>query len=199
MVHRGFQTAWDEIADGVLGTIEEALEEFPDFDIVFAGGSMGGAVATLGAANARAAGHEVDLYTFGSPRVGNDILSDFITNQPGAEYRVTHNEDPVPRLPPTTLFPAYRHISPEYWLTGEPADPDHWPVEDIKVCEGNASRECIARPGNGNNILDHTFYLGSLECWAEDAAGTFGVSDIPPEIQEEILKNAEAETNAVPV
>jgi hypothetical protein len=199
MAHQGFQTAWDEIADGVFSAIEEGLAEFPDFDIVFAGGSMGGAVATLGAANARAAGYAVDLYTFGSPRIGNGPLSDFITNQPGAVYRVTHNQDPVPRLPPMTLFPAYRHISPEYWLTGEPADPDHWPVEDIKVCEGNDSRDCIANLRNGSDLMDHTFYLGGLECWAEGGEGTFGVSPIPADLQQQVLANADAESTAVPV
>lgn len=187
MVHRGFQTAWEEIAKDVLGAIKDALIDFPGYDIVFAGESMGGAVATLGAANIRAAGYKVDLYTFGSPRVGNKVLVDFITKQPGARYRVTHNEDPVPRLPPRKLFPAYGHISPEYWLTGSPANPDRWPVKNIKVCPGNANNKCNANINNGQNMTDHTHYLGSLECWKPGSAHLYGVSSIPPGITEVII------------
>ncbi len=82
--------------------------------MVATGHSLGGAVATLAAAYLRAAGNAVDLYTYGSPRVGNDAFANFVSAQAGLEIRVTHLDDPVPRLPP--LLFSYRHTSPEYWL-----------------------------------------------------------------------------------
>lgn len=171
MVHRGFHRAWSEISESVRDTLRDAESRYPGYSIVFTGGSFGGAIATYGAANLRAAGYAIDLYTYGSPRIGNGILSNFITNQPGARYRVTHGEDPVPRLPPTMLFPAYRHISPEYWLTGDPADPDHWPLEEITICEGDWNLKCNGNPLNGLNWSDHTYYFGPVECWDSQTTG----------------------------
>lgn len=186
-IHLGFQRAWNEISEEVLLSIQQAFLAHPDYSLVFVGGSMGGAVATVGAAYLREAGYTIDLYTYGAPRVGNGILSDFITNQPGLERRVTHNADPVPRLPPTNLFPSYRHISPEIWIQGEPTNPDQWPVEDISVCEGNWNRECNANPSNPCDMADHTFYFGSLECWNPEAVGAIETLSIPPFVQAEVI------------
>lgn len=52
-------------------------------------------------------------YTFGSPRLGNKALSSFISNS-GVNFRVTHLDDPVPRLP--LLLQGYTHIAPEYHI-----------------------------------------------------------------------------------
>ncbi|CAH0028958.1 unnamed protein product [Clonostachys rhizophaga] len=177
-IHSGFSTAWNEISHDVFATLEEQVSEHPDYDIIITGGSLGGAVATIAAAHIRAAGYQADLYTYGSPRIGNDVLVDFITGQPGKSYRVTHRHDLVPRVPPPVSFlpgwAEYRHVSPEYWLQGEPSDPNNWPIKDIKICEGNWNRSCISTPGNpidwdfespGN---DHLNYFGSLTCWNDE-------------------------------
>jgi hypothetical protein len=190
LIHGGFQLAWSEIADSVLNTLQAAVSRYQDYDIVFTGGSLGGAVATVAGANLRAAGYDVDIYSYGSPRIGNDILSEFIQQQPGKIYRVTHNQDPVPRLPPTALFDKYRHISPEYWLHGRPEDIDHWPTDNIKICEGGWSRECIASPLNGWNLSDHQSYFGSLQCWIP---GTAEDCVIPEDAQAQLLALAEAD------
>ncbi|CAG9996465.1 unnamed protein product [Clonostachys byssicola] len=178
-IHTGFSTAWDEISRDVFTTLEEQVSKHPDYDIIITGGSLGGAVATIAAAHIREAGYQADLYTYGSPRIGNGVLVDFITQQPGKSYRVTHRHDLVPRIPtPNVLWwpdwPQYRHVSPEYWLQGEPSDPNNWPIEDIKICEGNWSRECIASPSNPVDLdfsgsgNDHLNYFGSLTCWNDE-------------------------------
>ncbi|CAG9944718.1 unnamed protein product [Clonostachys rosea f. rosea IK726] len=177
-IHTGFSTAWDEISHDVLATLEEQKSKHPDYDIIVTGGSLGGAVATVAAAHIREAGYQADLYTYGSPRIGNGVLVDFITQQPGKSYRVTHRHDLVPRIPtpiiPLPDWPEYRHVSPEYWLQGEPTDPNDWPIEDIKICEGNFNFECISTPFNPIdwNLLDpkndHRNYFGSLTCWNDE-------------------------------
>lgn len=55
---------------------------FPEYpEIFFTGHSLGGALATVAVADLTAEGtvnhtlHPVHLYTFGSPRVGNEILA----------------------------------------------------------------------------------------------------------------------------
>ncbi|KAK7954028.1 lipase [Apiospora saccharicola] len=119
-----------------------ATKANPDYKIVFTGHSLGAAIATVAAAYERAAGHAIDLYTYGSPRVGNRAFVDFVTKQAGFEYRVTHLADPVPRLPP--IFANYRHTSPEYWLSTGDANTINYTAADIKVCDGYANIQCNA-------------------------------------------------------
>ena len=48
--------------------------------------------------------------------VGNANFATFVTDQTSnSNYRVTHTNDPVPKLPGYLL--GFRHISPEYWIT----------------------------------------------------------------------------------
>ncbi|KLU84832.1 hypothetical protein MAPG_03867 [Magnaporthiopsis poae ATCC 64411] len=60
---------------------------------------------------------------------------------PGNEYRLTHENDAVPRLPP--LFFGYRHTSTEYWLNGGDSVSFQYGLQNIKVCQGNANLGCI--------------------------------------------------------
>ncbi|KAI1084118.1 alpha/beta-hydrolase [Whalleya microplaca] len=141
LVHTGFFTAWNEIAEGVLAGLATARAAHPDYPIVFTGHSLGGAVSTLGAAYARKEGYSnVDVYSYGSPRVGNKAFAAFVTDQAGAEFRVTHLDDPVPRLPPVII--NYRHTSPEYWLSTGEASTTSYAVADIQVCQGYANLNC---------------------------------------------------------
>ena len=140
LVHTGFKVAWDEIRDEVFEAVASAKQQNPDFKIVVTGHSLGGALATLASGYLRKANYALDMFTYGAPRVGNQAFASFITSQKGREYRITHLDDIVPKLPPMIL--GYRHTSPEYWLyTGEDTTVDYG-VEDIKVCEGTASLKC---------------------------------------------------------
>ncbi|KAK8136253.1 triacylglycerol lipase precursor [Apiospora sp. TS-2023a] len=142
LLHAGFAGAYKEIAAPLATALAAATKANPDYKIVFTGHSLGAAVATVAAAYERAAGHAVDLYTYGSPRVGNRAFVDFVTKQAGFEYRVTHLADPVPRLPP--IFANYRHTSPEYWLSTGDANTIDYTAADIKVCDGYANIQCNA-------------------------------------------------------
>ncbi len=54
------------------------------------------------------------MYTFGSPRIGNDMFAKFLQSSlpsPNAIMRLTHNKDPVPHLPP--MSKAFYHSSQE--------------------------------------------------------------------------------------
>lgn len=117
----------------MLDAIKRLRQENPDYKLVITGHSLGGAVATLAAAVFRKQGLELTLYTFGSPRVGNEALAKYISAS-GTNFRVTHLNDPVPRLPPLTL--GYRHIEPEYHIfSGDaPVGP-----ENIKVFAGTVN------------------------------------------------------------
>lgn len=108
-----------------------------------------------------ACSYPCDVYTVGSPRVGNLDFVQFVTAQAGAEYRATHYDDPVPRLPPIVL--GYFHTSPEYWLEAGPATKIDYPIDDIASCMGYANTSCNA----GTSGFDgdaHVYYFQYLSC-----------------------------------
>ncbi|KAF2667983.1 hypothetical protein BT63DRAFT_457286 [Microthyrium microscopicum] len=54
------------------------------------------------------------LYAYGMPRGGNQQVVEFITKQ-GNNFRITHTNDAVPKLPPESG--TWKHISPEYYIS----------------------------------------------------------------------------------
>ncbi|KAK0635336.1 putative triacylglycerol lipase precursor, partial [Bombardia bombarda] len=156
LIHTGFATGWAEVSANVTKAVAAAKAANPSYQLVVTGYSLGGAIATLAAAYLRKGGYAADLYTFGCPRVGNDVFAAYVTGQAGAEYRVTHTDDPVPRLPPIIF--NYRHTSPEYWLTDDAEMPT---VAEVEVCPGYANTSCNA----GTTGLDtdaHGQYFGQI-------------------------------------
>ncbi|KAB5547318.1 Alpha/Beta hydrolase protein [Coniochaeta sp. 2T2.1] len=174
-VHTGFNAAWAEVSSSVKSGVTAALKANPGFAVVATGHSLGGAVATLAAAALRSSA-SVDLYTYGSPRVGNDAFANFVSSQPGLETRVTHLDDPVPRLPP--LLFGYRHTSPEYWLYTGGATTTAYGVEDVRVCSGSANVGCNAGT-LGLDVFAHLYYLGPI-------SGCSGGFDFRKRAEEEI-------------
>jgi predicted lipase len=130
--HTGFWQSWKDAQGRVVPAVKQASAAFPTYKVTVTGHSLGGAIATLAAASLRNAGYSVALYTFGSPRIGGSKISTYITNQLGGNYRVTHWNDPVPKLPLLTM--GYVHVSPEYYIN----KPNRQDVQagDMKVYEG---------------------------------------------------------------
>lgn len=168
-------TAWQETSAAVLASVQSARAANPSYRVVATGHSLGGAVATLAAAYLRRSGIPADLYTYGSPRVGNPAFASFVTAQAGAEWRVTHGADPVPRLPPAAW--GYQHTVPEYWLgTGGPMT-TNYAAGDVKLCQGLVDAGCNAGT-LGLDIIAHLFYLGdTTACNNLLGRGEGGISD----------------------
>ncbi|KAI1444830.1 alpha/beta-hydrolase [Annulohypoxylon stygium] len=177
LTHAGFLTAYKEIASDVSAALKTAVAAQPTYKIIFTGHSLGGAVATIAAGYARKQGYAADLYTYGSPRVGNDAFVGFVTNQTGSEYRVTHLDDPVPRLPPIIL--DYRHTSPEYWLSDGTANTTSYAAKDIKVCAGFANTDCNAGTG-GLDVDAHLHYFEAISGCGAD--GLSWKRDVPANV-----------------
>lgn len=68
-------------------------------NIFITGHSLGGAIAQLAALELATIGHNVTLYTFGSPRVGDAGFVNAINRVVSNHYRVTSIRDPVPHVP----------------------------------------------------------------------------------------------------
>lgn len=164
-VHSGFNAAWNEIKDSLYSFVDTAKQTYPNYTVVVTGHSLGGAVATIATAHLRATGTPCSLYTFGSPRVGNQDFVDFVAGQEGAQFRVTHASDPVPRVPPTwSLLGKYRHLSPEYWLTVDDWEnllPSAVNVANFQVCVGTENGACNAGT-DGLDFSAHSWYLRTI-------------------------------------
>ena len=148
---QGFWESWVEARTGVVATLKATAAKYPSSKVVVTGHSLGAAIAELAAAEIKKAGTPADLYTFGSPRVSGAALADFVSNQGmGSIYRVTHLNDPVPRLPPTAL--GFVHVRPEYYISSgntvvpTPAD----------ITEFTGSNDLRGNAGNNPLALDLT-------------------------------------------
>ena len=107
-VHRGFKAAllevWTDLEDYVSNLQKNNLK------IWITGHSLGAALATLAADRY---GNVQGLYTYGSPRVGDqDFKKDFNVNT----YRFVNNSDIVTKVPPSGM---YYHIGELKYIDSE--------------------------------------------------------------------------------
>ena len=107
-VHLGFRNALDR----VWPEVEDCLSAW-EGRIVFAGHSLGGALATL-AASARPPDA---VYTFGSPRVGDSEFARTLSDV--RLFRVINALDMVTGVPPADPPSPFRHAGDRYWMTEE--------------------------------------------------------------------------------
>jgi hypothetical protein len=101
-VHGGFSRVYDSIDAGVTSAIRGLGASPTTIHVV--GHSLGGAIATIAASRLSQNGHNVKLYTFGSPRVGLGLFAGAATDRirPENVFRVHHTADPVTMAP---IFP----------------------------------------------------------------------------------------------
>jgi len=107
-VHRGFKAAlsevWTDLEDHISSLQKNNLK------IWITGHSLGAALGTLAAARY---GKAQGLYTFGSPRVGDqDFKKAFNVNT----YRFVNNSDIVTKVPPSNM---YRHVGELRYIDSE--------------------------------------------------------------------------------
>lgn len=108
-VHRGFKKEVDDL----WPSLEKALK-VNDKPLWFTGHSLGGAMATICAGRcflSSIPSNPTQLYTFGSPRVGNRR---YVNHVKLDYYRWVNNNDVVTRVPPAWL--GYRHTGQEMYL-----------------------------------------------------------------------------------
>lgn len=108
-VHRGFKREVDDL----WPRLERALKD-NEKPLWFAGHSLGGAMATICAGRCKLAeipSNPEAIYSFGSPRVGNNRYINFVKVD---HYRWVNNNDIVTRVPPRWM--GYRHCGRELYF-----------------------------------------------------------------------------------
>lgn len=157
--HQGFYTGWKLIEADVVMKVAEQVKKYPDYKLVVTGHSLGAALATLAAGHFRKneeLREKTELYTFGSPRVGNKKLAEFLTAQSDLSYRITNKADPVVRIPPR--WTGYYHMSPEYWMRDHGMDPS---TEDFTVLTGLHNKHGSSGK-HAVSFKQHDEYLGDI-------------------------------------
>ncbi|TLD15206.1 hypothetical protein PspLS_10749 [Pyricularia sp. CBS 133598] len=161
-VHYGIKLTYDIIEGQLMNALATARAQWPSYQLVATGHSIGAGVATVAAARLRnRLNVDIQLYTFGSPRVGNDAFANFVTNQNrGRNYRVTHYDDVVAALPPA--WAGFAHVSPEYWLRRKDASDFNYPLSEVVVCEGINPKGCRNSKGTTLSGKAHGEYFGQV-------------------------------------
>lgn len=112
-VHSGFARALENIWYRIEPKILESIR-FSQRPVTFTGHSLGGALASI--ASARFAFHrpgKINLYTFGSPRVGDEsFVATFERVVNGESFRFSNNNDAVTTLPPW----PYEHLGKKIYI-----------------------------------------------------------------------------------
>ena len=117
-VHSGFYTAYYSVSSQVKSAVKSLLAAHgPKTPILFTGHSLGGALATFAILDIKRSLNPqgpLKFYSFGSPRIGNDVFTDyFMKLLPEVYYRVTHYTDVVVQIPPRQM--GFNHAGNEAW------------------------------------------------------------------------------------
>jgi Lipase (class 3) len=164
-VHSGFYEAYSFLQEGLMAVMISMIDTYPNSSILVTGHSLGGAIALLAALDIKTyfeiPPENFTLYTFGQPRVGDKVFSDFVWSQLSSSnyYRVVHYDDMVPHVPPQAGT-QYRHAGHEVWYPSRQFD------GKFKVCINKAglpeNKSCSSSLWFTTGIAAHRAYLGLL-------------------------------------
>ena len=108
-LHRGFRDAAEKLLDAIYddGWLCKKNVCKIEHTVYLTGHSLGGAIAQIIGMWLHQKGHNVQIFTFGSPKV----TTTFRFNEP-RHWRVAFDSDPVPFLPPYPYVHSGIHIDP---------------------------------------------------------------------------------------
>jgi hypothetical protein len=128
----------------------------PGYELWVTGHSLGAAMASIAATTIATTklfdADKIKLVTFGQPRVGDHSYATLVDSTIAYSYRIIHQNDIVPTVPPSWLFNYYHHKS-EVWYNNNMAD-----GKTFKECDDDENRHC-SEGAIDLNILDHLFYF----------------------------------------
>ncbi|KAK7201939.1 lipase precursor-like protein [Novymonas esmeraldas] len=168
-VHAGFQASYLSLRGVTRSTVLRLASEYPTYQVVFTGHSLGGAMAVLAAADVQEQLNALDnaslvkpvsLYTFGAPRVGNAAFATWVDGMlaNSASYRITQGRDPVVRLP--AWFFGFIHTTSEVFYPERGSD-------KMVLCNDSPGREDPQCSLRMFSVVpeDHIYYFGDVvEC-----------------------------------
>ncbi|KAB1214045.1 Lipase [Morella rubra] len=168
MVHHGFYYAYHNttIRPVVINAVERAKELYGEIPILVTGHSMGGAMAAFCGLDLKVnhEAREVQVVTFGQPRIGNAVFASCYSKLVPNTIRVTNDHDIVPHLPPFYhYFPqkTYHHFPREVWLYNIGLGSLDYQIE--KVCDDTGEDPTCSRQVSLMTCL--CFVFDTLPCY----------------------------------
>lgn len=165
MVHRGFYAAYHNttLREQVVAAVQSIKQLRSDLEVTITGHSMGGAMAAFCALDLTVnyGVKNIEVYTFGQPRLGNAVFAAFYIATVPRTIRVTHAHDLVVHLPPYYVRmgeKTYHHFPNEVWLYKISVDRLHYEFEQI--CDSSGEDPYCSRSVSGNSVADHLNYYG---------------------------------------
>ncbi|XP_024528305.1 lipase [Selaginella moellendorffii] len=166
-VHHGFYSAYHNTSmrASIMAAISYIEQTRHGLKYMVTGHSMGGALASFCAldliVNYKVSTDDVEIVTFGQPRLGNTVFAKFFSKHLPRAIRMTHGHDMVPHLPPYLSFlgaRSYHHFAREVWITTLSIGILTFEYE--RVCDSSGEDPTCSRSVSGNSIEDHFIYLG---------------------------------------
>ncbi|WOL17826.1 hypothetical protein Cni_G26619 [Canna indica] len=188
MVHHGFYSAYHNttLRHGILNAVHRAIEMYGNIQVLVTGHSMGGALASFCALDL-AVNHgmkDIQLITFGQPRIGNAAFVHYFIKHVPHTVRVTHANDIVPHLPPYYSYfqwKTYHHFPTEVWL--QEIEAEGVMHTDEKICDNSGEDPSCSRSVPGNSIADHLKYYG-IELKADSWGSSLGIPSVERNMKE---------------
>jgi len=110
-VHNGLFGAYTSLRDKTF----EYLKGMPNKKLIITGHSRGGAMAHMAAYELKKAGFDLEVITFGSPRIANkEMVVEYTKFLKNHSYRVVHSGDFIPHTPIIKF--GYRSLPNEIWI-----------------------------------------------------------------------------------
>jgi hypothetical protein len=163
-VHAGFYDVYLSMSSEMLSDVQTLVSANPGAPILVTGHSLGAAVSMHAAVDImqKISGvSSLQLYNFGEPRVGNPAFAAWAASvlPAGKQYRVTHEADPVPHVPPEVF--GFLHAPHELWYNNDGST--SWKdCQDSATSEDDSCSDSVPIP---IDIDDHLLYLGlCTEC-----------------------------------
>ena len=159
-VHNGFYRSALGVVEKMIASVKALKLQYPGYSVVVTGHSYGASCGQLLAMELIKKGISVKLYDYGQPRVGDEKYAAFVNSKISEYYRITHNKDIVPHVPPIDVF-GYKHSCREIFedVSG-----------NLNICSAlNCEDPKCADQFNlvETNGDDHSYYLGHRVACAE--------------------------------
>ncbi len=128
-IHEGFMEVYQQILDPLPTAVAKQLN--PSRPCLISGHSLGGPLATLAsieiALTVPRLRSQLQLYTYASPRVGDQTFAESHSRLIPNSYRVVNLADVITLMPPTKLNGTYVHIGQEWAFLSQNGDvlPNH--------------------------------------------------------------------------
>lgn len=172
-VHQGFLTTYSVLAKTLLPRYKALSLAYPSATTFITGHSLGAAQSEFALLDVLAwlgNGTNVKLYNYGAPRTGNPAFASWaqsqLTDSGAAYYRVVHNHDLVPMLPPPVL--GYQQFPRDFiWYSPELPAPGYvlCDATGVQMDETTRATKCGASSLFAGNGTDHVYYLGiHMDC-----------------------------------